>query len=120
MSAAFATYEKTNRIVVITLNQPDRRNAIASHEDCSTLVELLHRADEDREVSVAIVTGRGSAFCAGGDLKAMKERRGIGPLATPADTRTNYKRGVHAVARALFDLEIATIAAVNGAAAYPA
>ena len=116
MSAAFATYEKTGRVVVITLNRPDSRNAIASHQDCATLVELLQRADEDAQVSVAILTGSGSAFCAGGDLKAMKERRGIGPLATPADTRTNYKRGVHSIARALSDLEIATIAAVNGAA----
>jgi enoyl-CoA hydratase/carnithine racemase len=80
------------------------------------LVEVLRRADEDAEISVAILTGAGSAFCAGGDLKAMKERRGIGPLATPADTRVNYKRGVHTVARALQELEIATIAAVNGPA----
>ena len=116
MSAAFATYEKTGRTVTITLNRPESRNAIATHADCASLVEVLRRADEDPQVSVAILTGKGTAFCAGGDLKAMKERSGIGPLATPADTRLNYKRGVHAVARALQDLEIATIAAVNGPA----
>lgn len=116
MSEAFATYEQSGRVAVITLNRPESRNAIATHEDCATLVELFRRADEDPQVSVAILTGRGSAFCAGGDLKAMKERRGIGRLATPADTRTNYKRGVHSVARALMELEIATIAAVNGPA----
>lgn len=116
MGTPFATYEKTGRIAVITLNRPDSRNAIKTHEDCADLVAVFQRADQDPEVSVAILTGSGSAFCAGGDLRAMKERRGIGPLATPADTRVNYKRGVHAVARALQDLEIATIAAVNGPA----
>lgn len=116
MSAEFASYEKSGRVAVITLNRPDSRNAIASHQDCADLVAALTRANDDAEVSVAILTGRGTAFCAGGDLRAMKERRGIGPLATPADTRQNYKRGVHSIARALTELEIATIAAVNGPA----
>lgn len=116
MSAEFACYEKSDRVAVITLNRPETRNAIASHEDCADLVSKLTRANDDPEVSVAILTGRGTSFCAGGDLRAMKERRGIGPLTTPADTRQNYKRGVHSIARALADLEIATIAAVNGPA----
>ncbi|MEX1148332.1 MAG: enoyl-CoA hydratase-related protein, partial [Sphingomonadales bacterium] len=43
-----------------------------------------------------------------------RDRNGIGPLATPADTRANYRRGVQRVPLALSRLEIATIAAVNG------
>lgn len=114
MGTPFATYEKFGRVAVITLNRPESRNAITSHQDCSDLVEVFERADRDSEINVAILTGAGTAFCAGGDLKAMKARAGIGPLATPADTRVNYKRGVHSVARALSELEIVTIAAVNG------
>jgi 2-(1,2-epoxy-1,2-dihydrophenyl)acetyl-CoA isomerase len=116
MSAPFATYEKFARVAVITMNRPDSRNAITSHQDCIDLVAAFQRADQDLEISVAILTGAGTAFCAGGDLKAMKARSGIGPLATPADTRLNYKKGVHAVARALQDVEIVTLAAVNGPA----
>lgn len=116
MTEPFAKLEKSGRIATITLNRPDARNAIASHQDCADLVAAFEAAELDPEISVAILTGAGSAFCAGGDLKAMKERQGIGPLATPADTRVNYKRGVHSVARAMMDLEIATIAAVNGPA----
>ncbi len=114
MTTPFATYEKSGRVAIITFNRPDSRNAIASHQDCADLVAVFQRANDDPDINVAIVTGAGSAFCAGGDLKAMKERKGIGPLATPADTRQNYKRGVHAIARAMQELEIATIAAVNG------
>jgi 2-(1,2-epoxy-1,2-dihydrophenyl)acetyl-CoA isomerase len=116
MATAFAAYEKSGRVAVITLNRPESRNAITSHQDCVDLVEVLQRADRDPEINVAILTGAGTAFCAGGDLKAMKARSGIGPLATAADTRVNYKRGVHAVARAMQDLEIVTVAAVNGPA----
>lgn len=116
MPTPFATLEKSGRIATITFNRPESRNAIDTHEDCADLVEVFTRANNDPEISVAIVTGAGTAFCAGGNLKGMKERRGIGPLATPADTRVNYKRGVHSVARAMMDLEIATIAAVNGPA----
>jgi enoyl-CoA hydratase/carnithine racemase len=116
MSDPFALFEKTGRIATITLNRPESRNAIATHQDCADLVAALQKAESDPDVSVAIITGAGKAFCAGGDLKAMKDRVGIGPLATPADTRVNYKRGVHSVARAMQDLEIATVAAVNGPA----
>jgi enoyl-CoA hydratase/carnithine racemase len=114
MSEPFALFEKTGRVVTITLNRPQSRNAIATHEDCADLVAAFQRANDDPEISVAILTGAGTAFCAGGDIKAFSERRGIGALATPADTRSNYKRGVHSIARAMQDLEIATIAAVNG------
>src|SRR6188768_2693364 len=104
MATPFATYEKLGRVAVITMNRPDSRNAITSHQDCLDLVDVFQRADRDSEINVAILTGAGSAFCAGGDLKAMKARAGIGPLATPADTHVNYKRGVHSVARALQEL----------------
>ncbi|HEY6868685.1 MAG TPA: enoyl-CoA hydratase-related protein, partial [Novosphingobium sp.] len=54
------------------------------------------------------------AFSAGGNLKAMKERNGIGPLDQPDSTRHNYRRGVQRIARALVDCEVPLIAAVNG------
>lgn len=114
MATPFASYETFGRVAVITMNRPESRNAITSHQDCVDLVEVFERAERDPEITVAILTGAGTCFCAGGDLKAMKARSGIGPLATPADTRVNYKRGVHSVARAMQDLEIVTIAAVNG------
>lgn len=111
---AFATYEKTGRIAVVTLNRPEARNAIGTLEDCFDLVNALQRANDDPEVSAVVLTGAGKSFCAGGDLKAIRERTGIGPQTPPDATRLNYRRGVHAIIRALADIEVATIAAING------
>lgn len=113
---SFALYEKQGRVATVTLNRPEARNAIATQADCDDIVAALRQANDDRDVSAVILTGAGSAFCAGGDLKAIRERSGIGPRATPDDTRTNYRRGVHAVIRALADVEVATVAAINGPA----
>lgn len=114
MSEPFVLYEQSGRVVTLTLNRPDTRNAIASFSDCDELIEAAQRANADPGVSVLILTGAGTAFSAGGDLTGMRDRNGIGPLATPADTRANYKRGVQKIPLALAELEIATIAAVNG------
>ena len=111
---AFATYEKSGRVATVTLNKPESRNAIGTLEDCDELAEALWRANDDPDVNVVILTGAGKSFCAGGDLKAIRERSGIGPRATPDGTRANYRRGVHTIINALADIEVATIAAING------
>lgn len=111
---SFATYEKSGRVAVVTLNRPESRNAIATPQDCDDVAAALMRANDDPGVSALILTGAGKSFCAGGDLKAIRERTGIGPQSPPDATRLNYRRGVHAIIRALADVEVATIAAING------
>lgn len=113
---AFATYEKNGRVAVVTMNRPEARNAIGTVEDCHELAAALMRANDDREVSALILTGAGKAFSSGGDLKAIRERTGIGPQSPPDATRANYRRGVHSIIRALAEVEVATIAAINGPA----
>jgi enoyl-CoA hydratase/carnithine racemase len=113
---AFVTYEKSGRIAVITLNKPESRNAIGTLEDCSDLAGALMQAHDDRDINAVILTGAGKAFCSGGDLKAIRERTGIGPQSSPDGTRANYRRAVQSIIRALADVEVATIAAINGPA----
>lgn len=114
MAEPFVVHEKRGRIVVLTLNRPDSRNAIGSHQDCAELVEAIERINDDPDVSCAVLTGAGASFSAGGNLKAMKERNGIGPLDAPDATRANYRRGVQRVPRALWQCEVPMIAAING------
>ena len=115
---SFVAYEKSGRIATLTLNRPESRNAIATLQDCQDLIAGVARANDDPDVTVLILTGAGPAFCSGGDLKSLRDRSGIGPRQTggPAETRTNYRRGVHSVIRALAETEVVTIAAINGAA----
>jgi enoyl-CoA hydratase/carnithine racemase len=113
----FATYEKSGRVALITLNRPESRNAIATIEDCDDIAAAFNRAQDDEEISVAIITGAGQAFCSGGDLKSIRERSGIGPSkVTPEGTRRNYRRGVHTAIKAIAECEVVTIAAINGSA----
>src|SRR6201996_9236887 len=61
-------YDKRGEIAYITLNRPDKRNAIDTETD-DLLFEAWTRLREDDEVRLAILTGAGDkAFCAGADL----------------------------------------------------
>lgn len=113
---SFATFEKAGRVALVTMNRPESRNAIGTLEDCADLVSAFNRANDDPEINALVLTGAGKAFSSGGDLKAIRERSGIGPRAAPAETRANYRRGVQSIIRTLADVEIATIAAINGPA----
>lgn len=69
------TYETEGRIATITLNRPDRLNAIASGMP-REIAAAVERANGDDGVHAIVVTGAGRAFCAGYDLKDFAERRG--------------------------------------------
>lgn len=65
-------YETEDEIAFVTLNRPERRNAV----DLPTgeaLLETFKAFDADPELSVAVLTGAGGAFCAGADLQAIAE-----------------------------------------------
>ena len=116
MNQPFVVSELCGRIATLTLNRPEVRNAIGTHQDCLDFVAAVRAAQEDDSISCLILTGAGTAFCAGGNLKAMKERNGIGPLQSPDATRANYRRGVQSIITALWECEVPTIAAINGPA----
>ena len=67
-------YEVTDAIATLTLNRPERMNALGDtlREDFH---EGLRRAIDDPAVRVVVITGAGKAFCAGGDVKAMQEAK---------------------------------------------
>lgn len=62
--------ERRGRILVITINRPQARNAI-NHEVSQSLADAMDELDDSPELSVAILTGAGGNFCAGMDLKAF-------------------------------------------------
>lgn len=110
----FVEIQRNGRVAILTFNRPETLNAIGTHEDCMDLVAAIDGLTADRSISAAVITGAGRAFSAGGNLRSMKERNGIGPLEQPDSTRHNYRRGVQKIARAFMDCEVPLVAAVNG------
>jgi enoyl-CoA hydratase len=96
-------FEVRDRAALITVNDPDRRNAVTG-EISAGLRAAVARADADTAVHAVIVTGAGSAFCAGADLSALGSAAGAG-------LRALYD-GFLAVA----GCALPTVAAVNGPA----
>jgi len=70
-------YEKRGHVATLTLNRPERMNAI-SMEMLAQLGEALVDADDDAEIRVILITGSGRGFCSGLDLKDAAAGRGIG------------------------------------------
>jgi 2-(1,2-epoxy-1,2-dihydrophenyl)acetyl-CoA isomerase len=114
MREPFILTEKHGRVAVLTLNRADIMNPISEQADCDEFVAALDAISADPEIAAMILTGSGRAFSAGGNLKAIRERVGVARLDSPIATRQNYRRGIQKVIRALYDLEIPSIAAVNG------
>lgn len=75
-------YEVRNGAAWITLNQPERRNAL-SEDLIAGLSHGLEAALRDEAVRVVVLTGAGTAFCAGADLKSGGVRSGDGPADHP-------------------------------------
>ena len=108
-------YEREGPIVTLTLNLPDQRNPISEPPMVEALTETLERLDADPDARVAILTGAGKAFCAGGDIKKMRSGEGLRDP-SPVRTRRNYKTGIQRVPLAFAALETPIIAAINGPA----
>lgn len=96
-------YNVTDRVALITVNDPDRRNAVTGAMSAQ-LRAAVERAEADPGVHAVVVTGAGRAFCAGADLSALGVATEDGLLA--------LYDGFMAIAQCT----LPTIAAVNGAA----
>lgn len=106
-------YEQDGFVVTLTLNRPEMRNAISDADMIGALVGALERLNADITVRAAILTGAGTAFCSGGNLKQMGSAVANRP---PADTRRHYELGIQRIPLMFEKLDVPIIAAVNGPA----
>ncbi|MFC8178546.1 MULTISPECIES: crotonase/enoyl-CoA hydratase family protein [Nocardiaceae] len=107
--------ERRGDVVVWTLNNPESRNPISEIETVAAIEDAVSEANRDPSVRVAILTGAGSAFSSGGNVKHMRDKQGMFG-GSPAELRQGYRHGIQRIPKALYHCEIPTIAAVNGAA----
>lgn len=107
------TLERRGRVGILTLDRPGSRNAV-NDQMRSDLREAVDIVAEDESTRGLVITGAGTAFCAGGDIKAMEERLRQGGGAPEAGWRRQRK--LHETLEKLFHLDRPTVAAVNGPA----
>ena len=103
-------FEKNNKILTVTLNRPEKLNAIdgTMHEELSRVFEDINR---DRSVDIVVLTGAGRAFCAGGDADWLQNL-----IDNPWSWETLSEEGKRSML-SILDCRQPIIAKINGAAA---
>jgi 2-(1,2-epoxy-1,2-dihydrophenyl)acetyl-CoA isomerase len=108
-------YAVTEGVATVTLNRPDRLNAIGD-DMLDRLLETVERAASDESIRVVILTGAGRGFCPGADLASLSQPGGSGEP-VPLQTRVGSSRRWMRISELLWGMPKVTIAAVNGACA---
>ena len=109
----FLLYEQEGNVVTLTMNHPDTRNALTDASQFEEIVDAINRINADMDVRCAILTGAGPSFCAGGNIKRMRDVANSFEI-SPFEQRQRYKNGIQTVPLAIYRLEVPLIAAING------
>jgi enoyl-CoA hydratase/carnithine racemase len=109
-------FHKQDKIAIITLNRPERLNAV-NGEMIVEFKRVLENVAVDRNIRVLIITGAGRAFCSGGDHKSGGLEEDIDKFTTPEEQQRALRDGLQEVSLRIYQLSIPTIALVNGVAA---
>ena len=112
MSDPLILCARSEGVVQLTLNRPQKRNAL-TREMLAELLARLHEIAELNDVRCVVLAGNGPVFCAGMDLAQMQE------TSTLPDATNIWRRDTqlyHDVVLALFQLEMPTLAVVQGGA----
>lgn len=103
-------YEIRNQTAIITLNRPDKRNALNS-ELVNLIKDKITQAESGEEIKSIIITGEGKAFCAGADLKYLSQIKNNSAVENEKDSQSLAEMYLK-----IYNSKKPTIAAVNGAA----
>ena len=114
MSDDAVLVERLGRVAVVTLNRPQKRNAL-DDEMVDALVFACQGLDADLGVSCIVLESNGPAFCAGGNVKEMHARTGMFG-GSAAEMRRAYKAGIQRIPLAFYALEVPVVVAVGGPA----
>lgn len=108
-------FETDQGIATMTLNRPDIRNAITHREMIEEIRYVCNMVSADINTRVLIVTAVDPAYSSGGNVKDMKERKGMFQ-GTSAELMEKYRNNLQVVLLSVYGVEIPTIAAINGSA----
>lgn len=111
----FLLIEREGAVVTATLNRPQERNAISESGHIAEIEGFCSAVAHDSTIRAVVLTGAGTAFCAGGNVKSMRDRKGMF-AGSPLDLRNKYRAGIQRIPLALYELEVPVVAAINGPA----
>ncbi len=104
-----------DKIATLSFDRHDVRNALTSTAIADDIVNTCEWVNKNQEIAVLVITGNGSAFSSGGNIKDMAERSG--DFAGDAqELEQRYRQGIQRIPLALHKVEVPVIAAVNGPA----
>lgn len=103
-----------DEVLWVYLNRPESMNAF-SDEMIESLVDALKRAESDDSIRLSVISGRGKAFCAGGDLKAMEEKSGMF-AGDSSELKKRYQKGIQQIPLTIEACQKPILAMLNGAA----
>ena len=103
-------YLKENQVAIITLNRPEKRNAL-NPELVAQLKGKLKEIKDDIEIKILIITGEGKSFCSGADLEYLNKLKDYNSIENEKDSESLAKLFLD-----IYKFPVPTIAAVNGAA----
>jgi methylglutaconyl-CoA hydratase len=103
-------YLKENQTGIITLNRPEKRNAL-NPELVAQLKDKLKEIKDDSDVKVLIITGEGKSFCSGADLEYLNKIKDFSSIENEKDSESLAQLFL-----GIYNFPVPTIAAVNGAA----
>ncbi len=108
-------FEVVDGIATLTLNRADIRNAITHPDMIAEIKSVCDYVNAQVDVRALILTAVDPAFSSGGNVKDMKERKGMF-AGTPAELVVQYRKNLQEVLLHVYNIEIPTIAAINGSA----
>lgn len=111
---SFLTTERDGAILILTMNQPETRNALTGNTAVDEFVQACDAIRRDTSVRAVIITGTGPVFSSGGNVKDMQ--RFFGDSLSPEVIREEYRNGIQRIPKALYHLDVPTICAINGPA----
>ena len=111
----FLTRNLSNHVLTLTMSSPDTRNALTGPDQFEDFERTCDEINDNKAIRAVVLTGEGSAFCAGGNVKDMRDRTGLFS-GDPYDQADSYRRGIQRIPRAIYALNVPIIAAVNGPA----
>lgn len=107
--------EISNGVAVLTMNRDDVRNALTGTGLIDDICNVAKWVNRNESVSVLIITGAGSAFSSGGNIKDMASQQGDFS-GKSSEIQNKYRSGIQRIPIAIESIEVPVIAAVNGPA----